>query len=120
VLEKRHAFEACGCVERAEDFLKGAPHDGNEAMRRRVGSEHRLQRPDLALAHGGVGVLETGPVAQVDEAADTGGVVAEHRLDLLEGGPLLGDGAVRAQLDHGRRLAVAQGVPTRRPPHASP
>jgi hypothetical protein len=107
VLEKRHAFVAGRGVERAEDFFKGAPHDRDDAARCRIGGEHRLQRVDLALSHGGVGVLEAGPVAQVGEAADAGGVVAEHALDLLEGGPLLGDGAVRAQLDHGRRLAVA-------------
>ena len=117
MLEKRHAFVAGRCVERAEDIFKGAPHDRDEAPRCRIGGEHRLQRPDPALAHGRVGVLEAGAVAQVDEAADAGGVVAEHRLDLLEGDPLLGDRAVRAQLDHGRCLAVAQGVLTRRPPH---
>ena len=120
MLEQGHALVAGRRVERAEDFFECAPHDRNEATRCRLGGEHRLQRPDLALAHGGVGVLETGPVAQVDEATDAGGVVAEHGLDLLEGDPLLGDGAVRAQLDDGRRLAVAQRVLTRRPPHQGP
>jgi hypothetical protein len=117
VLEKRHAFIAGRGIERAQDFFKGAPHDGDDAARCHIGGEHRLQRPDLALAHGGVSVFEAGPVAQVGEAADAGGVVAEHGLDLLEGDPLLRDGTVRAQLDHGRRLGVAQRVLTCRPPH---
>ena len=95
VLEKRHPLVTASRVQRAEDLIKCAAHDRNEATRRHVGSEQRLQRPDLGLAHRGVGVLQAGPVAQVDKTTDTGRVVAEYGFDLLEGDPLLGDGAVR-------------------------
>ena len=120
MLEKRHPLVTGSRVQRAEDLIKCTAHDRNEATRRHVGSEQRLQRPDPGLAHRGVGVLQAGPVAQVDETTDTGRVVAEYGFDLLEGDPLLGDGAVRAQLDHGRRLSVAQRILTRRPPHLGP
>jgi hypothetical protein len=44
-------------------IFKCGSHSSDDAARRRAGGEQRLQCPDLPLAHGGVGVLESGPLA---------------------------------------------------------